>query len=162
MSPEQLGALAESLGGPPAPAPAARPDWKWKLGLAVVAGVILFCTGIGVGALIFRPNDDGEGGEKGDSALVLAKDKCSLSSANASVGDGGSSLTINGAGKEGFGLSYTNIECVLKELNTPDHVISEMSSTRALDGKQTAQWGKIRASWTYHPDQGLDLILVSE
>ncbi|MFC8847199.1 MULTISPECIES: hypothetical protein [unclassified Micromonospora] len=160
MSSEELGALAESLDGPSVPAPATRPAWKWNLGLAAVAGVLLFGAGIGVGALIFRPSDESSDGEKGDSVLALAKEKCSLSSGNASVGDGGSSLTLDGGGKEDTGLTYTDIQCALKELGTPDYVISEMSSTRALDGKQTAQWGKIRASWTYHPDQGLDLILV--
>ncbi|MGC4808508.1 hypothetical protein [Micromonospora sp. DT233] len=156
----QLRALAESL-GEPVPAPV-QPIWKSKIVAAVVGGVLLFGAGVGVGALIFRPAGDGAGEEKGKSSLVLAKEKCLLGSGDARVGDGGKSLILDGGGEEDSGLTSMDIRCVLEELKTPDHVVSEMSSTRALDGKQAAQWGKIRASWTYHPDQGLDLILVSD
>jgi hypothetical protein len=34
-----------------------------------------------------------------------------------------------------------------------------MEKTRALDGRQTASWSFIEASWTYHPDNGLDVII---
>ncbi|OWU99814.1 hypothetical protein B5D80_28730 [Micromonospora wenchangensis] len=98
--------------------------------------------------------------EQGKSKLVLATDKCSVVSADARIGDGGNSLTLDGRGEEDSGLAYTDIVCILNELGAPDHVLSEMDSTRALDGRQSAQWGEIRASWSYHPDQGLDLILV--
>lgn len=35
-----------------------------------------------------------------------------------------------------------------------------MSQTRALDGTQHGTWGNISASWTYHPDSGLDAVLT--
>jgi len=39
-------------------------------------------------------------------------------------------------------------------------VISRMSATRALDGMQDGQWEGISASWTYHPDDGLNITLT--
>ncbi|WP_432899596.1 hypothetical protein ACQP1S_24395 [Micromonospora matsumotoense] len=158
MSSEELSALAESLGSPP-PRKPARLGRVWKPLLVVGGGILLFAAGLGVGALVFN-SSDAAGAEQGKSKLVLATDKCSVASVDARIGDGGNSLTLNGGGKEDSGLAYTDIVCILNELGTPDHVLSEMDSTRALDGKQSAQWGEVRASWTYHPDQGLDLILV--
>jgi hypothetical protein len=35
-----------------------------------------------------------------------------------------------------------------------------MDNTRALDGMQTASWGNYEASWTYHPDEGLDVVVT--
>jgi hypothetical protein len=35
-----------------------------------------------------------------------------------------------------------------------------MESTRALDGMQSATWSSYEVTWTYHPDDGLDLIIT--
>lgn len=166
MSSEELSALAQSLGASQAPAPLKVSVQKWKLAVAAaVGGVFLFGAGLATGAVIFRPSDQpsgqAEGKEEGAPVLIAAKEKCSLSE-YATVGDGGKSLTLDSGGKEDFGLVYSDIECILKEVRAPDHVVSEMASTRALDGRQNARWGKMRASWTYHPDQGLDVILVAD
>jgi hypothetical protein len=56
-------------------------------------------------------------------------------------------------------VAYSEIACVLRELEAPADVTARMDSTRALDGMQEATWGRVSASWTYHPDDGLDVIL---
>ena len=43
---------------------------------------------------------------------------------------------------------------------TPTTVIAQMDSTRALDGTRDATWDGMTATWTYHPDDGLDVILT--
>jgi hypothetical protein len=48
---------------------------------------------------------------------------------------------------------------VLRELETPAYVTEQIGQTRALDGRQTATWGDFEASWTYHPDNGLNLVI---
>lgn len=53
-----------------------------------------------------------------------------------------------------------DIVCVLAELDAPQSIMARMESTRALDGMQTADWSGFEATWTYHPDDGLDLILT--
>jgi hypothetical protein len=35
----------------------------------------------------------------------------------------------------------------------------QMKKTRALDGTQSASWDAIEATWSYHPDNGFDIIL---
>ena len=78
------------------------------------------------------------------------------------VADKGKTLTLTTAGKSGKSASYTDIEdvaCVLTELEVPSYVTSHIDSTRALDGQQTDEWDGISARWTFHPEDGLHLVL---
>ena len=79
------------------------------------------------------------------------------------VGDAGHSVTLDGQGKDETDdttkATTEQIACILVALKAPDFVIGKMDSTRALDGMQSAEWGGISATWTYHPDNGMDLIL---
>lgn len=79
------------------------------------------------------------------------------------TGDNGHSISLDGQGKDETAnttkASTEQIACILTELKAPDYVIAKMDSTRALDGMQNADWAGISASWTYHPDNGLDVIL---
>lgn len=50
--------------------------------------------------------------------------------------------------------------CVLAELEAPQAILARMESTRALDGMQSATWSTYEATWNYHPDDGLDLIIT--
>jgi hypothetical protein len=44
-------------------------------------------------------------------------------------------------------------------LTIPQAVREHMSQTRALDGRQTDSWEGFSASWSYHPDSGINLIV---
>ncbi|MGH9151363.1 MAG: hypothetical protein ACRD03_02930 [Acidimicrobiales bacterium] len=70
--------------------------------------------------------------------------------------DGENAGTMSDASYEDF---VEDFACVLAALDMPASVGARMSNTRALDGMQDATWGDISASWTYHPDDGLNLIL---
>jgi len=43
-------------------------------------------------------------------------------------------------------------------LGLPDSLKSLMEGTSAMMGRQSREYGKIRVSWTYHPDKGLSVI----
>lgn len=45
-----------------------------------------------------------------------------------------------------------------KELGIPESVVEKMSKTRALDGMQEEAFGDIVVNWTYHPDNGLEVM----
>lgn len=77
----------------------------------------------------------------------------------ATIGDDGRSLILDGEGTEEDGLTITELAGILLEVNAPDSVIARIDGTRALDGRQTAEWDGFAASWTYHPESGLDIIL---
>lgn len=57
-------------------------------------------------------------------------------------------------------LSIEDTVCVLSQLDVPDRVVSLMDSTTSLDGRQTETWDEVDASWRYHPDDGLDVLLA--
>jgi hypothetical protein len=86
--------------------------------------------------------------------FALAECKVPLED-DVAVGDAGLTLTLDGT------VPYETAECVLSALDVPDSVTSRIGQTRALDGMQEAQWGTVEAVWTYHPDDGLNLILTS-
>ena len=123
-----------------------------------MAAVLLLGVGVVIGSAIGSSSDESTPDSK--PPFAAAKQKCAAYSPHAKLGDGGRSLTISGEGKERDGLPYTAVSCILREVDTPDAVIAQMESTRALDGRQQAQWGHIQASWTYHPDNGLQVILT--
>lgn len=43
----------------------------------------------------------------------------------------------------------------------PESVKAHMFATRALDGRQTDTWPGFSASWSYHPDDGMDLVITA-
>jgi len=92
------------------------------------------------------------------SVLEAAADQCSLP---IDAQDDGRSLILDMGGSDYLSgdLTYAQVECALSELEVPDSVLARMNSTRALDGRQEADWDGLVASWSYHPDTGLDVII---
>lgn len=58
---------------------------------------------------------------------------------------------------EGISERARIYECALDRIAVPEHVLSDISRTRALDGTRSASWGDFEASWTYHPSNGLNI-----
>ncbi len=52
------------------------------------------------------------------------------------------------------------IGCVLSALDTPKYVIKMMEGTTALMGIQKIKADGLKYRWSYHPDNGLDLIVI--
>jgi len=93
--------------------------------------------------------------------IKAAVKSCGLTHSDfATLGDKGTTLTLDGSGEESDGLPFTKEQCVFKKLHITDAVTEEMGQTRALDGRQTGSWKGFKASWTYHPDDGLDIVIT--
>jgi hypothetical protein len=76
------------------------------------------------------------------------------------LADHGRTLSFDTEGEEDTsGDSVVDVACVLLFLKAPSYVITQIDNTRALDGMQRARWGPFRASWTYHPDNGLNIVI---
>ena len=80
----------------------------------------------------------------------------------ASLLDGGKTLDFSSIGKYKYSsqynfATYQDLVCALGVMKTPSFVTSQIESTRALDGVQKANWGKMQAFWTYHPDNGVNI-----
>ena len=95
-----------------------------------------------------------------------AYSKCKLYKKDSSIAgvallDNGATLTFSSAGKyssvSASAASYSDVACSLLVMNAPSFVTAQIDTTRALDGLQKATWGKLRAFWTYHPDNGLNI-----
>ena len=116
---------------------------------AIVVAIVIVGTGVGLIAAN-KP-----------SQFVSAAASCGLENNNsARVGDDGASLTLDMEGEEDFAkLTSDEVFCVLDALKVPDSVTALMEQTRALDGRQTADWDGVTAAWSYHPDNGMDVIL---
>lgn len=79
------------------------------------------------------------------------------------LGDGDRSLSLDGQGEKDYsGLPMQKIDCVLNNIHVPDFIRAEMGKTRALDGTQRESWDNFSVSWTYHPDDGLNIGLVEK
>ncbi len=50
------------------------------------------------------------------------------------------------------------VEEIHEELDISDVVYEKMLRTSAMDGMQSQECGKILVTWTYHPDEGLEVI----
>lgn len=119
--------------------------------IPVAAGVVVIAIVLAVAFSLGRPN-----------RFEAALETCDLDDlAIFLLGDDGNTLILDMAGEEDIGLlSYDDVDCVLSALDTPSSVRVLMGSTRALDGRQSAEWDGIEASWSYHPDNGLDVLLT--
>lgn len=93
----------------------------------------------------------------GPTALEQAATKCEAGE----LGDGGDSLFLDaiGTAPNSGTVATSDLACVLDALHTPNYVIKAMEQTTALNGRQSQEWGDLSASWTYHPENGLDIII---
>jgi hypothetical protein len=77
------------------------------------------------------------------------------------LSDGGRTLTFSTFGKySGYGPSipsWSDFSCATTAMAMPSFVLNQINTTRALDGRVSASWGNISATWTYHPDNGLNI-----
>jgi len=96
-----------------------------------------------------------------DDRFVAAKQECAERDEYVTVLDDGAGLSVQTLGNETDGTTLETTHCVLAALEAPESVVVRLDQTRALDGMQTAEWDGITASWTYHPDAGLGLVLAA-
>lgn len=82
-------------------------------------------------------------------------------SCGVSAASDGRSITVHTAGaKTVGGKSVKDVACILAGLKAPQHIYSLIDATRALDGMQSESWGDYVARWTYHPDNGLTIVIA--
>ncbi|HSP75242.1 MAG TPA: hypothetical protein VLO31_03390 [Cryobacterium sp.] len=143
-----------------APLPASPPAFSPReikigalgLGVGVIVGV--------VGSLLVASIAGGIGSIAAGSPMADAATTCEVESNPwITVGDEGRSISMTSEGGESAGADFEDLACVLVELDTPDSVFNRIDSTRALDGRQTGTWEDYSATWGYHPDSGLDIVI---
>lgn len=142
MTTEQSDQPATEPGTPALP-PNVTPTNRWRVvalvEAAFIAVILVIGAVVGIGALM-----------KPDLAQV-AQDHGFATA----VGDEESvSLRIYGSSGD-----MADLGSMLDDLGFPSGTMSRIGSTRALDGTQDAEGDGVEASWTYHPDDGLRIVI---
>jgi hypothetical protein len=78
----------------------------------------------------------------------------------AQLKDGGRTLILDGVKESSYRINSVideDYQCAIRVMKIPAFVESRIEATRALDGIQSAQWGKVSAFWNFHPDNGLNI-----
>lgn len=118
-------------------------------------------TKMGIAAIVAASALTLTGCSFGPTPLQQVFEACSLGE-GADLADGGKTLTIDMIGEEDYsGVPLDKVMCVIEDekLAMPSYIQESITSTRALDGKQSDEFNGISVSWSYHPDSGLNLIL---
>ena len=124
---------------------------------ALFAGTGLV-VGLGAGLLLAQIDFSSE--PKPSVALTNAVTSCGVEDTTGiELGDEGQSLTMDSEGKESYGAEFADITCVLDAIGIPDSVSNRMNATRSLDGRLTGDWDEFTASWSYHPDSGMNVVI---
>jgi hypothetical protein len=110
--------------------------------------------------------------------VQAAAEACSLKAPMFVVADGGNTLVVDGPPDVFGDLDVTDIpdsdavnaeakffkdfDCFTKKLGVPTYVMTRIGNTTSLAGQQSASWDGLEASWTFHPDNGLDAEIHEE
>lgn len=137
-----------------------RPWWVTPVFAAMTAVTIAALTLVSW-SLAHRGGDQGPSDAETPGAGPTLRDAHRTCHWRGDLSDGGRTLYLDMKGEDsGSGtLLWRDMECYLSALEAPDYVLRHMESTRALDGRQSDTWGSFEASWTYHPDDGLDVLI---
>lgn len=122
-----------------------------KSGLVKVGAFFLVAL-LGVGGFFIFSST------KADARLMDALTLCeALDASGVLLAEDGQSLNFDGQGEDDFsGGDFSDLKCVIAELNAPSTVLDRMLRTNSLMGVQDAEWEGISISWTYAPANGLD------
>lgn len=136
-----------------------RPKKSWLLpaGIGLAAGTVL-------GLLIGSAASGGAGiaGGLNQKKIDQAVETCAIDSEGFTVMNDGSAISLNTKGKDYTDTGTSNFlayYCMLNELGVPETTQEKMDHTRAMDGAQSDTWDSLKASWSYHPDSGVNVVI---
>jgi hypothetical protein len=147
------GALATP---PAARGSSVRPAWLpivGALALALITGIAGFFIGRGT-ASPGTPDAEAQQGR-----LQAAYDHCTSQDEDNTLelADNGATIVIDTRSEYG---STAGMECVLGALTTPESIKAEIGRTTAMMGTQDADNNGIHYSWSYHPDNGVNMVIT--
>jgi hypothetical protein len=148
---------------PPAPSESRSRRWLWVVlvlvGVLIVAGI--------AAALVLNGDSDTTSAvatpaaEPEGTRFEVAFEQAGVTSKYITVEDSGTSIIVDGPPDDtNTNTFYPDLAALLTALDVPAYVVDQIDSTSSLQGLREATWNGIEASWSYHPDNGLDLTLV--
>ena len=130
--------------------------WKFGLGMFLLGFTTALVVVAGVGAGVYYSRFAPE------NKLADVVKECGARGRGVRLAGHRTSLTMEAFGDGSGGVSTPVFQCVLERLGTPSAVRERMGETRAIDGTREESWGSYRATWTYHPDQGLHVVISAQ
>lgn len=95
--------------------------------------------------------------ERGE-AFRLDAQRCGIDSGSYERLDGGEAIQFSRVTKYN-GASYDAVWCFLERQGAAESLNVKIGQTRSLDGTREESWGDLLATWTYHPDAGLNILI---
>ena len=141
-----------------------RPKKSWLLpasagfAIGVVAGLVI---GLSVADGSEALPDAQESGLN-QSIIDQAVETCGIDAVGYTVLDGGTAIELDTEGEDSYdsGTSdFVAYYCMLNQLGVPETTQQKIGRTRALDGTQSDTWDSLKASWSYHPDSGANVLI---
>lgn len=139
------------------------PPKKKKMAAIIGGGVLLAIILIIVLSFtVFNKGGSSSGGSSGggyesDLRAKLRSAYQGCTSSHSYLASDASSLTINGEDKYDTEAASDAFH-VLNALGMPSYIKDEIEGTNSLMGRQRESANGYTVSWTYHPDNGLDII----
>lgn len=154
-----------AYGPTPTPEPEPEPPHKSKTTpIGVVVIILLAIVAIVVAISTTSGNDSPSGAsgvESKGTRIEVAGETAGCTTTV--IEDNGASLSFDTEGEDLDDTSNATLDemvCWLGALDTPSYIIDKMDSTNSLAGMVSDDWDGYEASWTYHPDNGMDLTIV--
>jgi len=101
--------------------------------------------------------------KKEKTFLQIAKQYCNVvypkGKKYVKIADEGATLLVDTKSEHG---DVDNAACVTQNIDTPKRITSAIANTTAMMGAQTDSANGYSYRWSYHPDNGLNLIISSE
>lgn len=134
--------------------------WFW----AAVAGlvVVIFSAG-GVGYALGRSADESPQAEAAtedaETRLQAAYEGCRGRDTDDTLelADAGATILINTRSEYG---SPAGMDCVLNAIGITASIEAQIGRTTSLMGVQEATHDDLELSWSYHPDNGVDMVIT--
>jgi hypothetical protein len=141
----------------PPPVPTPKPLPRWAPAAAALALALLFgVAGFFVGRSSALPDLPIPGAQ---ASLEGAYSQCQPQDEDDTLelADNGATIIVDTGSEYG---STAGMDCVLDELGTPQSILAQLGNTTAMMGTQQADHDGVHYSWSYHPDNGVNMVIT--
>jgi hypothetical protein len=140
------------------------------LGLIAALAIAVLAAG-GIGFLLGRASTGPSASEVAEAAEAAATSQAEVTRLKDAVmscrgrdadntmvlEDDDSTIVIDTGSKYG---STAGMDCILNELDVPASIEAQIGRTTSMMGVQDAEDDGIEYSWSYHPDNGVDMVIT--
>ena len=121
--------------------------------MVLLAGATACGSGDGVGASLRTKLDAAHSACSSELGDMIPMD------GSIELADGGKSLLFSDVK---YDAGVKAIACMFVQLKTSEALVSNLDSTTAMMGRQSAEDHGLKYEWSYHPDNGINMTITEE